>query len=56
MDIKSKIKLYADDVLLYSTISSPDDYHQLQADLNILEKWAKKWNMIFNPQVFSSHQ
>ena len=47
--IKSKIKLYADDVLLYSTISTPDDCHQLQADLNTLEQWAKKWNMIFNP-------
>ena len=27
IDIKSKIKLYVDNVLLYSTISSPDDCH-----------------------------
>ena len=47
--IKSRIKLYADDVLLYSTITSPDDCHQLQADLSTLERWAKMWNMIFNP-------
>jgi len=47
--IRSRIKLYADDVLLYSTITSPDDCHRLQADLKILEQWAKKWNMIFNP-------
>jgi len=43
------IKLYADDVLLYSTITSPDDCHRLQVDLKILEQWAKKWNMTFNP-------
>ena len=57
-DIKSRIKLYADDVLLYSKITTPDDCHQLQADLHILEQWAKKWNMIFNPSKceFLSHQ
>ena len=48
-DIKSRIQLYADDVLLYSTITTPDDCHQLQGDLHTLEQWAKKWNMIFNP-------
>jgi len=47
--IRSRIKLYADDVLLYSTITSPDDCHQIQADLIILEQWAKKWSMTFNP-------
>jgi len=40
--MKSKIKLDADDV-------PPDDCHQLQADLNILEQWAQKWNTIFSP-------
>ena len=34
---------------MYSTITTPDDCHQLQADLNTLEQLAKKWNMIFNP-------
>ena len=49
VDVKSKIKLYADDVLLYSIISSPDNCHQLQTNLNILTQWAKNWSMIFNP-------
>ena len=40
---------YADDVLLYTTIRTADDCHKLQADLNLLEQWAQKWNMSFNP-------
>ena len=48
-NIKCKIKLYADDVLLYSTINSLDDCLQLQSDLNTLEQWSIKWRMIFNP-------
>ena len=41
--ITSKIKLYADDVLLYTTIHSQDDCHRLQQDLNTLEQWAADW-------------
>ena len=33
-------KQNADDLLFYSTIASPDDCHQLQADLNTLEQWG----------------
>ena len=37
--IKSRLRLYADDVLLlYSTIKSLDDCHILQEDLNTLNK------------------
>ena len=46
----SKIKLYADDVLLYNTIHSQEDCHNLQQDLNLLEEWATKWKMSFNLQ------
>ena len=45
-----KIKLYADDVLLYTTIYSQEDCHNLQQDLNLLEEWATKWKMTFNLQ------
>ena len=48
--IKSKRKLYADDVLLYNTIHSQEDCHNLQQDLNLLEEWATKWKMSFNLQ------
>ena len=41
---------YADDVLLYNTIHSQEDCHNLQQDLNLLEEWATKWKMSFNLQ------
>ena len=48
-NVRCKIKLYAVDVLLYTTIKTVDDCHKLQADLYSLEQSAKKWNMLFNP-------
>ena len=46
--ILSKIKLYADDVLLYNTIHTQQDCEQLQKDLDLLGNWADKWKMVFN--------
>ena len=48
-DISSKIKLYADDVLIYNIINSEADCIKLQNDLNILNAWALTWKMYFNP-------
>ena len=45
--ITSKIRLYADDVLLYSTINYVEDYYNLQEDLNTLNKWSQTWKMTF---------
>ena len=45
--IKCKVKLYADDVLAYTTINTVEDCHRLQSDLITLEQWASKWNMVF---------
>ena len=47
--VKSNIKLYADDALLYRNINSEEDITILQQDLNSLSQWAKKWQMNFNP-------
>ena len=41
--VKSKIKLYADDALLYRNINSDEDITILKQDLNSLSQWAKKW-------------
>ena len=41
--IHNKIKLYADDMLLYSHIVSVNDCHNLQQDLDLLVQWAKRW-------------
>ena len=46
--ICSHIKLFADDCLIYRTIQSSSDQHILQEDLNVLVKWAEKWQMKFN--------
>ena len=48
-NIKSQLRLFADDALLYRPIHSFDDHLILQEDLNALESWAKRWDMQFNP-------
>ena len=47
--IKSTIRLYADDILMYRVIDSVDDHYNLQRDLTSLEKWSDTWQMKFNP-------
>ena len=46
--VKSKVRLFADDCLLYRTIKSMQDHTILQNDLKNLEEWADKWGMRFN--------
>jgi hypothetical protein len=48
-DITSKIRLFADDSLLYLAISTKDDCKRLQQDLDRMVNWTKTWQMIFNP-------
>ena len=46
--VKSQVRLFADDCLLYRTIKSQRDQDILQNDLCELEKWASTWGMRFN--------
>ena len=48
LNIHSEIRLFADDILLYQPIRTPNDHLQLQEDLNTLTKWAIDWKMAFN--------
>ena len=48
-NLKSSIRLFADDALLYGIVSSDVDGDQLQEDLKKLEVWQNKWQMSFNP-------
>jgi hypothetical protein len=48
--VKSTVRLFADDCLLYRTINTFQDHLTLQEDLRRLEDWAKKWGMRFNAQ------
>ena len=47
--VKSMIYLYADDAKIGRQIVNDSDKDVLQLDLDELEKWAKKWQMKFNP-------
>ena len=44
----TKLRLFADDSLIYREIHCPTDQSILQHDLTSLEQWAVKWGMKFN--------
>ena len=46
--MRSSVRLFADDCVLYRNIKSPLDCHILQDDLNSLAKWETDWQMKFN--------
>ena len=48
-NVTSKIRLFADDCLLYNTVSSKADSDKLQEDLDKVVSWAETWQMRFNP-------
>jgi len=45
----SKVRLFADDAIVYKTIKCPEDQYKLQSDIHNLEKWETDWLMHFNP-------
>jgi len=49
MNVKSKVRLFADDTALYLTNSTSSQSEILQKDLDNLERWSHKWGMEFNP-------
>ena len=48
--LKSNVRLFADDTIVYLTISNEEDGRILQSDLDKLAKWEDKWQMQFHPQ------
>ena len=46
--IKSSIRLYADDCVVYSKVTNHSDCAQLQADLRAIESWCERWQMQIN--------
>ena len=47
--LKSTARLFADDTIVYLTITSESDAQTLQDDLLKLEQWESGWSMEFNP-------
>ena len=51
-NIKSKIKFFADDTMLFSIVKDPAvSATELNHDLNIIRQWAHQWKMEFNPDI-----
>ena len=49
-DLKSQVKFYADDTMLYSIVKDPtQSASDLNHDLDLIQKWAFQWKMEFNP-------
>ena len=47
-NIRSSVRLFADDCVLYRNIESPTDCQILQDDLNSLAQWEADWQIKFN--------
>ena len=47
-NIRSSVRLFVDDCVLYRNIKSPIDCQILQDDLNSLAQWETDWQMKFN--------
>ena len=45
--LNSKVRLFADDCLVYREINSQQDCDTLQQDLDKLHTWSKEWQMAF---------
>ena len=52
-EVKSTVRLFADDTIMYMTMTSTNDAASLQRDLDNLASWEKKWQMQFHPQKCS---
>ena len=49
-EIKSQVRLFADDCIVYQSIKNQEDASILQEDINRLQKWADEWLMSFHPE------
>ena len=48
--LTSKVRLFADDTIVYLAVRSASDGEVLQRDLELLEAWEQKWQMEFHPE------
>ena len=47
-NLDCRVRLFADDCLVYREIQTPEDSLKLQTDLNSLIEWSADWQMAFN--------
>ena len=49
-NIRSNVKFFADDTMLYSVVEDPNlSAADLNHDLKLISQWAFQWKMAFNP-------
>ena len=49
-NLKSNVRFYADDTMLYSVVRDPaESACNLNHDLDLIQRWAYQWKMQFNP-------
>ena len=49
-NIKSQVRFFADDTMLYSIVQSPfTTANELNHDLEVIREWAHQWKLQFNP-------
>ena len=49
-DLKSNVKLFANDTTLFSIVSDPlETVNILNEDLDKIRGWAEQWKLAFNP-------
>lgn len=48
-EIRSKVRLFADDTAVYLAVTSLQDAQLLQQDLDTLQSWEERWDMELNP-------
>ena len=46
----SQVRLFADDTIVYLTVTGYEDGQKLQEDLRALERWENEWQMQFHPE------
>lgn len=47
--VRSQVRLFADDCLLYRSVKTQQDQQQLQTDLHSLERWATNGGCVLMP-------
>ena len=47
--VRSRVRLFADDTALYLTLNDMTDCQTIQTDLDTLQSWEGEWDMEFNP-------
>lgn len=48
LNISSTVRLFADDLIMYTVLNDSSSNEKFQQDINMLSKWANKWGMNFN--------